>query len=549
MKRFLAVIVTAAMLFALVPSVFAVGSDPYSPDAPVFQVSELTPERVWCVTQWQVADNAGVLYYAPEYKYIPLPGQPDEVLELSTLINEDGTFTEYTKNVISDIINELGEELVDPEMLEGIEIPDSIYDVFRLVTDLLYTVVYEGLFQDAAETGYTDKFDAFIANYPDSGALYAEIIDTYFDGNEIPSLEELLSFICGDYVRIEDASDTANKQGVKYVEYFSKDPVDEEYFWLYDVVAPNGAYKSDMTGFAGNVYDSLNDRLSDGWMSSNDYVFSLVTGYKCDSYGYLYTICPQNVYVLDEDGNKVTDPTELLDENGNFKSTGKSLRDTAVEGLMESYRELYSEDFYTETSECPEVYMGEFLPFCQDFVMQYIVDEWFEDMERPWETEEELRALAETEIDDYMAMMEEFGETEFILFEMCGYFYDDYGYICEDTYYGYVVDEDGNRLRWEDAVDDDDKLLIGDRKGESIYAILNEYLENVDPTALLKGDATGDGYINLSDVTVMLKSVAGWENAGCDITAADTNGDGTVNLADVTLAMKYIAGWEVSMVY
>ena len=157
--------------------------------------------------------------------------------------------------------------------------------------------------------------------------------------------------------------------------------------------------------------------------------------------------------------------------------------------------------------------------------------------------------MAETEIDDYMAMMEEFGETEFILFELCGFFYDDCGYVCEDTYYGYVVDEEGNRLRWEDAVDDDDKLLIGDRKGESIYTVLNELLEDVDPTAMQKGDATGDGFINLSDVTAMLKTIAGWENVQCDAAASDTNGDGEVNLSDVTLAMKYIAGWDVTMVY
>ena len=57
---------------------------------------------------------------------------------------------------------------------------------------------------------------------------------------------------------------------------------------------------------------------------------------------------------------------------------------------------------------------------------------------------------------------------------------------------------------------------------------------------LLTGDANGDGNVNLSDVSQIMKMIAGWDVSVDD--AADYNGDGSVNLADVTAILRHIVG-------
>ncbi|MBR5633057.1 MAG: dockerin type I repeat-containing protein, partial [Clostridia bacterium] len=480
---------------------------------------------------------------------VEIDGQPGEAAPLSWYMNEDGTFTVKTMNLIQEIVAELiNEGLVDSEALDGMTIPASVNEALRFIIDTLYEVLVLALGMAAEEYPelYAEQCEKFLADYPDKDALWSEIIDTYFGGNETPSLEEITSFVCGDLIRFP----YSGRDGEKYIEYYSCDPVDADYYYISDVVAPNGAYKSDATGFAGNVFGALKDMCSDGWMVDNSFCLYAITGYRTDSEGYLYTATSGNVYVLDEDGNKVRDFEALLDENANIKLTGKSLRDSAVEGLMEMYREMYSGE--SAVTECPEVYVGELADFFVSLIEKYNPDSYEDVMTAPWETEEELRALAEEEIDMYISEMEEYGDAEYItemLFELCGYFVDDYGYICEDVVYGYVTDEFGNRLRESDVMNDDGVLLMGNRSGETVSKVLNEYLEMLDDTALQKGDATADGKVNLADVTEMLKVVAGWENANCDAEAADVNGDGDVNLADVTFELKLIAGWDVMPVY
>ena len=550
MKRFLSLILTAAMLFALVPSVFAVGGDMLTPTAPVFKVSAPTAERAWCLTKKQITDYSGFLYNRPEYKDVEIDGQPGEPVPLSWYINEDGTFTDATMDLIRDIVMDLiTEDILAGESLDGMIIPASVNETLRFIIDAMYQVMTLSLSEAAGEYPelYAESYEKFLADYPDNNALWKDVIDTYFGGNETPSLQEITSFVLGDLIRFRDSG----REGVKYIEYYSCDPVDADYIYISDVVAPNGAYKYDATGFTGNVFGALKDMCSDGWMVDNSFCLYAITGYRTDFDGYLYTAVPENVYALDEDGNRVRDFEALLDEDGNIRLTGKSLRDSAVEGLMEMYRAIYSDEILGIT-EGPEVYSGEFIDFFVNFAGKYYPDEYSDAMTAPWESEEELRALAEEELDMWIADMEEYGEGGYVtemLFELCGYFVDDYGYICEDMVYGYVTDEYGNRLRESDVMDDDGVLLMGNRSGETVSKVLNEYLEILDDTALLKGDATADGKVNLEDVTEMLKAVAGWENARCDAVAADVNGDGEVNLSDVTFGLKLIAGWDVVPVY
>ena len=63
-----------------------------------------------------------------------------------------------------------------------------------------------------------------------------------------------------------------------------------------------------------------------------------------------------------------------------------------------------------------------------------------------------------------------------------------------------------------------------------------------DYKALIYGDVNRDGKVNLSDVSGVLQSIAGWTvNVNTD--AADVNKTGDVNLTDVTKLLKSIAGW------
>ncbi len=58
------------------------------------------------------------------------------------------------------------------------------------------------------------------------------------------------------------------------------------------------------------------------------------------------------------------------------------------------------------------------------------------------------------------------------------------------------------------------------------------------------GDANGDGKVNVSDVTALLKYIAGW-GVTIDTEAADVDLSEKVNLSDVVMLLKYLANWRV----
>jgi hypothetical protein len=63
-----------------------------------------------------------------------------------------------------------------------------------------------------------------------------------------------------------------------------------------------------------------------------------------------------------------------------------------------------------------------------------------------------------------------------------------------------------------------------------------------DPTRLV-GDATGDGYINMTDVSVIISDYLGEESiTGDDKQAADTTDDGFVNMTDVSVIISDYLG-------
>lgn len=59
-----------------------------------------------------------------------------------------------------------------------------------------------------------------------------------------------------------------------------------------------------------------------------------------------------------------------------------------------------------------------------------------------------------------------------------------------------------------------------------------------------RGDINGDGIVDMEDLTLMQKIVAGWK-INYNEQVADINGDGIVDIEDLNLIKKIIAGWKV----
>lgn len=61
------------------------------------------------------------------------------------------------------------------------------------------------------------------------------------------------------------------------------------------------------------------------------------------------------------------------------------------------------------------------------------------------------------------------------------------------------------------------------------------------------GDVNGDGNVNLTDASQLLKYIARWKDVTVDIHQIDFNNDGSKNITDVAILLKYIAGWNVEL--
>ena len=65
-----------------------------------------------------------------------------------------------------------------------------------------------------------------------------------------------------------------------------------------------------------------------------------------------------------------------------------------------------------------------------------------------------------------------------------------------------------------------------------------------------KGDADGDYDVDLEDVTIMARALAGWglNDIKVDVKHLDVNADKKHNLKDLILIAQKAAGWEVELV-
>ena len=85
-------------------------------------------------------------------------------------------------------------------------------------------------------------------------------------------------------------------------------------------------------------------------------------------------------------------------------------------------------------------------------------------------------------------------------------------------------------------------LVIGGTKIEAIYAPLDNTAKTVG------GDADGNGSVDMKDVVLLTRTLAGGWNARVCTANMDVNGDGLINLKDVALMRRYLAGgWDVAL--
>lgn len=77
----------------------------------------------------------------------------------------------------------------------------------------------------------------------------------------------------------------------------------------------------------------------------------------------------------------------------------------------------------------------------------------------------------------------------------------------------------------------------------SVSAFAAEESESASLCNTNTGDPSGDGNINLLDVSLILKHIAKWQGLKINTEQADTVNDGNINLADVSMLLRYIAKW------
>ncbi len=64
---------------------------------------------------------------------------------------------------------------------------------------------------------------------------------------------------------------------------------------------------------------------------------------------------------------------------------------------------------------------------------------------------------------------------------------------------------------------------------------------NAAATGSLRGDVSGDGIVNIADVTALIDQLLG-DGMEVDPEASDVNRDGTINITDVTMLIDYLLG-------
>ena len=519
LRRIISAALTFVMIFTLIPAAFAEEGENATGSG--IALTDPTPERIFCVVNDLTADMNGLLGTEYVLEYLIIEGT--EGMKLSQLVNEDGTFTEYSKNLLTTLVNE-----VEAEMgleIGSVEIPDDIYTLIHIVIVDMY--------ESANEDPDMIADSEFFKDFPTADALEEYIFTNYFGGNSRPSVEELIEFAVGNLISIDSEG---------YIRLVYSDYVyDDEGFSLMidEVIAPSGAYLKPLEQFGSyrNVYAQLKDKWDAGEIS-NEEALAILTGYAADPYGDLYTVSPIVEYLYDIDGKRVNaytfEPEIFLNDDLTVADTGLSARDYTVQALTKMYESMNN--------------IGEYIGIESgliDFALKYFM---------LFEPIEDCAAAAAEEVDEMIQMYKDEGysDAEIAAVLLSWAFYingtDSFGYLVTNSTSGYAKNSAGERINISEIMDKDGKFITDEFGAESVAELFEEYLKDMSTEAVLKGDVNDDGKVNLADVSLVLKKIAGW-NVEMDDIASDVNGDGLVNIRDASLMLKSIADWDVSFIY
>ena len=68
-------------------------------------------------------------------------------------------------------------------------------------------------------------------------------------------------------------------------------------------------------------------------------------------------------------------------------------------------------------------------------------------------------------------------------------------------------------------------------------------------SSTILGDVNGDGYVNVTDVTLLVNNLLGFENASFVAANADLNGDNDITVTDVTALVNLILTGDKNTVF
>lgn len=84
---------------------------------------------------------------------------------------------------------------------------------------------------------------------------------------------------------------------------------------------------------------------------------------------------------------------------------------------------------------------------------------------------------------------------------------------------------------------------FSDNNGNYVYPALDAGTIYISDSDLLYGDANNDGGVNMKDILLMRKIIAGAEDdSAINITLADVNGDGKIDFKDLLFLRKFVSG-------
>lgn len=116
------------------------------------------------------------------------------------------------------------------------------------------------------------------------------------------------------------------------------------------------------------------------------------------------------------------------------------------------------------------------------------------------------------------------------------------------TAYFYIYHNNNDSSKEPLCINEDTEVIVnGDIKAEYARYNYNSAIFKVTFTAARKpGDISGDGVIDIKDVTLLKQHLAKWK-VKLNLANADVNKDGSVDIKDPTILKQYIAKWKVEL--